>query len=104
MGKLSEKDKALLDFWRKTHPLAKSKALKEGQNVKMKGTKITGKIIEVRTGSKATLLSSQGVSKPIKVSGIGRVLSIAIKGSDGKLHFGNPKDFKKINNPCKRRK
>jgi len=104
MGKLSGHDKAVLKFWRETHPLAKSKTFKEGQKVKMKGTRITGKIIEVRTGSKATLLSSQGVGKPVKVSGIGRVLSIAIKGSDGKLHFGNPKDFKKLHNPCKRRR
>jgi hypothetical protein len=104
MGKLSKEDRATLEFWRRTHPLAKAKNFKQGQKVKLKGTKISGKILEVRTGSKATLFSSQGVGKPVKVSGIGRVLSIAIKGSDGRIHFGNPKDFKKLNNPCKRRR
>jgi F0F1-type ATP synthase beta subunit len=104
MGKMSEQDRATLAFWRKTHPKASAKNFKEGQKVKLKGTKISGKIIEVRTGSKATLFSSQGVGKPVKVSGIGKVLSIAIKGSDGRLHFGNPKDFRKLDNPCKRRR
>ena len=62
----------------------------------MTGTKIRGRIIEVRRGSKATLFSSGGVGKPIKVSGIGRTLSIAVRTPQGKLHFGKPKDLRKI--------
>jgi len=94
---MSEKDKVILDFWRKTHPKAPSKHWKEGMGVQFKaGGKLRGRILEVRTGSRATLLSSQGVNQPVKVSGIGRVLSIAVKTNDGRLHFGNPKDLKKI--------
>lgn len=100
MGKMSIEDKTALQFWRKTHPLGKCRGLKKGDTVRIKGTKITAKIIEVRRGSKATLFSSQGVGKPIKVSGIGRTISIAVKTPKGKVHFGKPKDLKKI----KRRK